>query len=77
MRKFIATKGTDIEIDKIFTLDEATRIYSFILTANYSVQLSSYLLNVLQLYKTYESNTAKGPVRLMSAIRPFLYISVT
>ena len=77
MRKFIATKETDIEIDKIFTLDEATRICSFTSTARYSVQLSPYLLNVLQLYNTYESNTAKGAMRLLFAIHTFcIYIYI-
>src|SRR6266853_5002685 len=74
VNKFIETKGSDQYVEKRFTLDENSKICSFTSTSNYSVELSSYLLNVLQLHNTYESNTRKGPIRLMSAIRPFLHV---
>src|SRR5438552_12122460 len=67
------TKGTDLKVDNIFTLDESSKICTFKSTPNYSVTLSSYLLNLLQLYNTYESHTAKAPIRLISAVRPFLH----
>src|SRR6266853_2048800 len=74
VNKFIETKGSDQYVEKRFTLDENSKICSFTSTPNYSVEISSYLLNVLQLHNTYESSTGKGPIRLMSAIRPFLHV---
>ena len=74
INKFMQAKVSDGYTEKVFTIDEASNICSFIATPNFNVNLSSYLLNVLQLYNTYESNTAKAPMRLMTAIRPFLHV---
>src|SRR6266853_2127459 len=60
VNKFIETKGSDQYVEKRFTLDENSKICSFTSTPNYGVEISSYLLNVLQLHNTYESSTRKG-----------------
>src|SRR5438552_1762641 len=74
IHKFIDRQTTDFKVENFFTMDAETKICSFKATPHYSVTLSTYLLNLLQLYNTYESNTAKSSIRLMSGTRTFLNV---
>ena len=58
---------------RIFALDN-TDICSFTAVPNFTLNLTSLLLNILNLENTEQSNTARVPARLPTATRQQLYI---
>src|SRR5277367_7113119 len=58
---------------RIFAVDN-TDICSFTAVPNFTINLTSFLLNILNLENTEQSNTARVPARLPTATRQQLYI---